>query len=122
MKTCFSWCAARGFIFLFLCVAAFTTANAATNKKPILISQATNTRAVAFESVTMKAEPFPLTASLSLSAPTRAPAFAFSRWISSSCRAKAPTLSHPMLRMRAEKSIHCGLNTWAGYQTFPASR
>ena len=37
-------------------------ARAATNKKPILISQATNTRAVAFESFTMKAEPFPLTA------------------------------------------------------------
>ena len=71
MKTSLSWCAARGFIFLFLCVAAFTTANAATNKKPILISQATNTRAVAFESVSMKAEPFSLTASIPLSTDTR---------------------------------------------------
>ena len=69
MKTSLSWCAARGFIFLSLCVAA--TANAATNKKPILISQATNTRAVAFESVTMKAEPFPLTATVPFSADTR---------------------------------------------------
>ena len=64
-------CAARGFIFLSLCVAAFTAANAATNKKPILISEAANTRAVAFESVTMKAEPFPLTASIPFSSDTR---------------------------------------------------
>lgn len=71
MKTSLSWCAARGFIFLFLCVAAFNTANAATNKKPVLISQATNTRAVAFESVTMKAEPFSLTATVPYGADTR---------------------------------------------------
>ena len=71
MKTCLSWCGARGFIFLFLCVAAFNTANGATNKRPILLSQATNTRAVAFESVSMKAEPFSLTASLPLSSDTR---------------------------------------------------
>src|SRR5215216_3327848 len=69
MRTSLSWCAARGFIFL--CIVAFTTATAATNKKPILISQATNTRAVAFESVSMKAEPFPLTASIILSTDTR---------------------------------------------------
>ena len=71
MKTCLSWCGARAFIFLFFCVAAVNTANAATNKKPILLSQATNTRAVAFESVSMKAEPFPLTASIPLSSDTR---------------------------------------------------
>ena len=71
MKTCHSWCGARAFIFLFFCVAAVNTANAATNKKPILLSQATNTRAVAFESVSMKAEPFPLTASIPLSSDTR---------------------------------------------------
>ena len=71
MKTCLSWCSARGFIFLFLCVAAFNTANAATTKKPILISQATNTRAVAFESVTMKAEPFSLSASVPYGVDTR---------------------------------------------------
>jgi len=37
------------------------TGSAATNKKPILISQATSTRAIAFEAVTLKAEPFALT-------------------------------------------------------------
>jgi hypothetical protein len=68
MKTSLSWCAARVFIFLFLCVA---TTNAATNKKPILVSQATNTRAVAFESVTMKAEPFELTATVPYGVDTR---------------------------------------------------
>jgi uncharacterized protein (DUF1800 family) len=71
MKTSLSWCAAKGFIFLFFCVAGFTAANAASNKKPILISQATNTRAVAFESVSMKAEPFSLTASIPLGSDTR---------------------------------------------------
>lgn len=71
MKISLSWCAARIFIFLSLCVAAFTTTNAATNKKPILISQATSTRAVAFESVTMKAEPFSLTATVPFGPDTR---------------------------------------------------
>jgi uncharacterized protein (DUF1800 family) len=60
-------CAARSFRFFFvllLCVLFSGTVEAATNKKPILISQASSTRAVAFESVTMKAEPFPLTPSI----------------------------------------------------------
>lgn len=69
MKTSLSWCAARGFIFLFLCITV--SANAATTKKPILISQATSTRAVAFESVTMKAEPFGLTATVPFGPDTR---------------------------------------------------
>src|SRR6185503_19990717 len=69
MKTSLSWCAARSFILLFLCVAA--SANAATNKKPILISEAISTRAVAFESVTMKAEPFSLTATVPFGPDTR---------------------------------------------------
>jgi len=69
MKTCLSWCATRSFIFLFLCIAV--SANAATTKKPILISQATSTRAVAFESVTMKAEPFPITATVPFGPDTR---------------------------------------------------
>lgn len=69
MKTSFPSCAAKGVVFrlsLFACVLglSLTAVNAATNKKPVLLSQATNTRAVAFESVSMKAEPFPLTASL----------------------------------------------------------
>ena len=66
MKTSFPRCTVIGFA-LFITVllgGSFATANAATNKKPVLISQATNTRAVAFESVTMKAEPFALTASV----------------------------------------------------------
>jgi uncharacterized protein (DUF1800 family) len=46
-------------------------AAAATNKKPILISQATSTRAVAFEAVTMKAEPFALTNSWNYAADNR---------------------------------------------------
>ncbi len=36
---------------------------AATNKKPVLISQASSTRAIAFEAVTMRSEPFALTPS-----------------------------------------------------------
>ena len=72
MKTKFLSCAARILIFPFaLLVCTFITARAATNKKPVLISQATNTRAVAFESVSMKAEPFPLTASFPLGSDTR---------------------------------------------------
>ncbi|HEX5965660.1 MAG TPA: DUF1800 domain-containing protein [Pyrinomonadaceae bacterium] len=39
------------------------TIAAATNKKPILISQATSTRALALEAITLKAEPFSPTAS-----------------------------------------------------------
>ena len=66
MKTSLSWCAA---IFLFLCISV--SANAATTKKPILISQATSTRALAFESVTMKAEPFPITATVPFGPDTR---------------------------------------------------
>lgn len=71
MKTCFPRCTARIIFPFVLLVCTFTTARAATNKKPILISQATSTRAVAFESFTMKAEPFPLTATVPLGADTR---------------------------------------------------
>lgn len=77
MKISFPCCAAKGYISLFvllLCAllsGSFTTVKAATNKKPILISQAATTRAVAFESVTMKAEPFPLTATVPFSTDTR---------------------------------------------------
>ena len=48
-----------------------TTLQAATTRPPTLLSQATSTRAIAFESVTMKAEPFPLTASVPFSTDTR---------------------------------------------------
>ena len=72
MKTSFPRCAARILIFpTVVLVCTFITARAATNKKPILISQTTSTRAVAFESFTMKAEPFPLTATVPLGADTR---------------------------------------------------
>ena len=73
MKNSFPCCAAKGFILpcLLLLIGSVTTINAATTKKPILISQATSTRAVAFESFTMKAEPFPLTATVPLGGDTR---------------------------------------------------
>lgn len=72
MNTSFPRCAARGSFFaLVLLLVCVTAATAATNKKPILVSQATNTRAVAFESVTMKAEPFSPTATVAFSSDTR---------------------------------------------------
>lgn len=51
------------FLILTVLFCGAGTVSAATNKKPILISQATSTRAIAFEAVTMKAEPFGLTSS-----------------------------------------------------------
>ena len=75
MRTSFSRCAAKVFIYPFLlllvALVALSTTKAATNKSPVLLSQATNTRAVAFESVTLKAEPFPTTASMAFSSDTR---------------------------------------------------
>ena len=71
MKTSFPRCAARILISLFALTCSLTAATAATNKKPILISQSTSTRAVAFESFSMKAEPFPLTATVPLGSDTR---------------------------------------------------
>jgi uncharacterized protein (DUF1800 family) len=67
MKTSFLCCAAKCLRYSFvsllgaLCTGGFITARAATNKQPVLISQATNTRAVALESVTFRAEPFSTT-------------------------------------------------------------
>ena len=62
-----SCAASYKFFFAFLvCVFISSTAAAATNKKPVLLSQATNTRAIALESVTFRAEPF---------SPTTSPAF-----------------------------------------------
>jgi uncharacterized protein (DUF1800 family) len=54
-----------------LLIGGFSTSKAATNKKPILLSEATTTRAVAFESVTMKAEPFSPTATIAYASDTR---------------------------------------------------
>ena len=55
----------KGFVLLVLfLVSAIVTGSvqAATNKKPTLLSASTSTRAIAFESVTMRPEPFYLTA------------------------------------------------------------
>ena len=71
MRTSFFRCAAKGFILSFLLLVCLIPARAATNKKPVLISQAASTRAVAFESFSMKAEPFPLTATVPLGTDTR---------------------------------------------------
>lgn len=50
--------------FLLLVLACVVSASAATNKKPVLISHATSTRAIALELSTLKAEPFALTSSV----------------------------------------------------------
>jgi uncharacterized protein (DUF1800 family) len=78
MNTSFSCCAAKVLIFpsvllltSVLLIGGFSPVKGATNKQPMLISESTSTRAVAFESVTMKAEPFPLTASVPFSSDTR---------------------------------------------------
>jgi uncharacterized protein (DUF1800 family) len=77
MKTSFPCCVAKGFTFSFVLLlgvffsATFTSVKAATNKKPILISQATNTRAVALESVNLRAEPFQPTVGIPFSPDNR---------------------------------------------------
>src|SRR6185369_5000395 len=70
MKTSFPRCIAKAFAFVLL-ICGFSTSNAATNKKPVLLSEAKTTRAVAFESVTMKAEPFSPTATIAYATDTR---------------------------------------------------
>ena len=71
MRTSFLRCATKGFFFPFLLFACLITAEAATNKKPVLISQTSSTRAIAFESVSFKAEPFPVTATIPMGSDTR---------------------------------------------------
>lgn len=58
-------------LLLIISGSGLTGAKAATNKSPKLISHATSTRAIALESVTLRAEPFALTASVPFSADTR---------------------------------------------------
>jgi len=58
--------APRIFAFFFVLFVCFSPVGAATNKKPVLLSQAASTRAIALESVTFRAEPF---------SPTQSPAF-----------------------------------------------
>src|SRR5262249_49026464 len=57
--------------FSLLLLACLIPAKAATNKKPVLISQSASTRAVALETFTLKAEPFSATASFALGSDTR---------------------------------------------------
>ena len=65
-------CGARKFNLLFVLLICFSgTVAAATNKKPVLLSQDTSTRAIALESVTLRAEPFQPTASPAFSSDTR---------------------------------------------------
>ena len=56
-------------LLLLICFEA--SAYAGVNKKPTLLSQSTNTRAVAFESVTMRSEPFSATATVPYSPDNR---------------------------------------------------
>jgi uncharacterized protein (DUF1800 family) len=65
-------CGARKFNFLFVLLICFSgTVAAASNKKPVLLSQDTSTRAIALESVTFRSEPFKPTASPAFSSDTR---------------------------------------------------
>jgi uncharacterized protein (DUF1800 family) len=67
-------CAARTFNFFFVLLIFFVCScpvEAATNKKPVLLSQADSTRAIALESVTFRAEPFSPTTSPAFSSDTR---------------------------------------------------
>src|SRR6185295_2876790 len=73
MMTSFQRSAIQSSLFALLAmfVGAYSQTFAATLKAPILISQSINTRAVAFESVTFRAEPFPLTSTVAFSPDNR---------------------------------------------------
>jgi len=75
MKTCIpSGLSTRVINFLFVLAIVFGvsfSADAASPKAPTLISRASDTRAVAFESVTLKAEPFSLNSTVPYSTDTR---------------------------------------------------
>jgi uncharacterized protein (DUF1800 family) len=74
MKTCFPLqrvTSAFWLILLLLLTGATHSLWAANAKAPTLISQAADTRAVAFESVTMKSEPFATTSTVQFSPDTR---------------------------------------------------
>ncbi|HEX3250532.1 MAG TPA: hypothetical protein VHS05_13970, partial [Pyrinomonadaceae bacterium] len=62
-------CAPKIFFVLLICFSG--TVAAATNKKPVLLSQDTSTRAIALESVTFRSEPFQPTTSPAFSSDTR---------------------------------------------------
>jgi len=70
--------ASRSFCALFACAVLVIAAGglnsahgANPNKAPVLISDSTSTRAIALESITLKAEPFPLTSSVKFGNDTR---------------------------------------------------
>jgi uncharacterized protein (DUF1800 family) len=59
------------FLFLTAVCGSFSITRAANPKPPVLLSDANSTRAIALESVTLKAEPFPLTSTVKFSTDTR---------------------------------------------------
>jgi len=73
MMTSFPRSAIQSSLFALLAIflGAYSQTFAATLKAPTLISQSINTRAVAFESVTFRAEPFPLTSTVAFSPDNR---------------------------------------------------
>ena len=60
-----------GFVFLTAIGGSFSATQAANPRPPVLLSDASSTRAIALESVTLKAEPFPLTSTVRFSTDTR---------------------------------------------------
>jgi uncharacterized protein (DUF1800 family) len=60
-----------GFAFLVAVCGSVSATRAANAKPPVLLSDAGSTRAIALESVTLKAEPFPLTSTVKFSSDTR---------------------------------------------------
>ena len=71
-KSCLRLISASAQVVLLIGVCGLVaTLHAATSRPPVLLSQAASTRAIAFESPTMKAEPFPLTATVPFSSDTR---------------------------------------------------
>lgn len=60
-----------GFAFLVAVCGSVSATWAANAKPPVLLSDAGSTRAIALESVTLKAEPFPLTSTVKFSSDTR---------------------------------------------------
>lgn len=64
------WFRPLAIVLLMLC-GSFSESQSATNKTPVLLSESASTRAIAFESVSMKPEPFPLTSSIPFSSDTR---------------------------------------------------
>ncbi|MFN2530698.1 MAG: DUF1800 family protein [Pyrinomonadaceae bacterium] len=72
LSSCWKFLVAPLYLALFVFSSGSLTSTwAAPLKAPTVISESSSTRAIAFESVTMKPEPFPLTASVPFSTDTR---------------------------------------------------